>query len=107
MTTKPDTETIAWHESPELVAGMESLSFGRLLWAWRKGEGWSQQEAASQLGISKQLVSAYERGTKKPSLKQAYRIGEIFGVAETFALQIIEDELKELGLNYELKRLAS
>lgn len=40
---------------------------------------WSQNELASQLGVSRQTVNAIETGKYDPSLPLAFKIAEVFG----------------------------
>jgi transcriptional regulator with XRE-family HTH domain len=91
-------ETVNLLHSQWFKAMEASESFAELLKAFRHCEGWTQQEAAQKLGITKQALSAYERSIRKPSLKQAMRFGEIFGYGDWFALRLLQDEAKEAGL---------
>jgi len=43
--------------------------------------GWSQQELAERLDVSRQSVNAIETGRYDPSLPLAFRIADVFGVA--------------------------
>ncbi|WP_028056660.1 helix-turn-helix transcriptional regulator [Sphingomonas phyllosphaerae] len=52
--------------------------------ALRAERGWSQQELATRLDVSRQSVIAIETGRYDPSLPLAFRI------AETFELRIEE-----------------
>jgi len=47
----------------------------------RAEHGWSQQELAERLGVSRQSVNAIETGKYDPSLPLAFRIAEVFGRA--------------------------
>ncbi len=49
--------------------------------ALRGERGWSQQELAERLEVSRQSVNAIETGRYDPSLPLAFRIAELFGVA--------------------------
>ena len=44
----------------------------------RGARGWSQTELADRLGVSRQTVSALERGRYDPSLPLAFRIARLF-----------------------------
>ena len=44
----------------------------------RKNAGWSQQDMAERLGISRQSIISIERGRYDPSLDLAIRIAQIF-----------------------------
>lgn len=45
----------------------------------RAERGWSQQDLAEQLAISRQSVNAIETGKYDPSLPLAFRIAGLFG----------------------------
>ena len=47
----------------------------------RAEHGWSQQELAERLGVSRQSVNAIETGRYDPSLPLAFTIAELFGLA--------------------------
>lgn len=84
---------------------VKKLTFARVLKAHRLCEEWTQEEAARRLGISKQMVSAYENGHKIPTPGQAFRIGEALGmVPEMAVIYAVNDALRRDGLmNLEVK----
>ncbi|WP_232492616.1 helix-turn-helix transcriptional regulator [Novosphingobium kaempferiae] len=47
----------------------------------RAERGWSQQELAERLEVSRQSVNAIETGRYDPSLPLAFRIADVFGMA--------------------------
>lgn len=47
----------------------------------RAERGWSQQDLAERLAVSRQSVNAIETGRYDPSLPLAFRIGDLFGLA--------------------------
>lgn len=47
----------------------------------RAERGWSQQDLAGQLEVSRQSVNAIETGRYDPSLPLAFRIADLFGMA--------------------------
>lgn len=47
----------------------------------RAEQGWSQQELAERLGVSRQSVNAIETGKYDPSLPLAFRLADVFGMA--------------------------
>ena len=49
-----------------------SIVFGKRLRDRRKALGMSQEEMGRMLGISKQAVSCYERGIRRPTLAVAW-----------------------------------
>lgn len=50
-----------------------------LLKDFRKAKGWSQQDLAEQLGVSRQSVIAIEKEKYDPSLDLAFKISKVFG----------------------------
>lgn len=46
----------------------------------RAERGWSQQELAERLEVSRQSVNAIETGKYDPSLPLAFRLADIFGL---------------------------
>lgn len=46
----------------------------------RAERGWSQQDLAEQLEVSRQSVNAIETGRYDPSLPLAFRIADVFGM---------------------------
>ena len=46
----------------------------------RAERGWSQQELAGLLDVSRQSVNAIETGRYDPSLPLAFKIAELFGL---------------------------
>jgi len=47
----------------------------------RAEHGWSQQDLAERLEVSRQSVNAIETGRYDPSLPLAFKIAELFGCA--------------------------
>ncbi len=46
----------------------------------RAEQGWSQQDLADRLGVSRQSVNAIEKGRYDPSLPLAFAIADVFGL---------------------------
>lgn len=46
----------------------------------RAERGWSQQDLAARLDVSRQSVNAIETGRYDPSLPLAFRIADVFGL---------------------------
>lgn len=47
----------------------------------RAERGWSQQDLANALDVSRQSVNAIETGKYDPSLPLAFRLSDVFGLA--------------------------
>ena len=52
----------------------------------RKKNGWSQEELAGQLGVSRQSVSKWESASSIPDLDKILKMSEIFGVSTDYLL---------------------
>ncbi len=60
----------------------------------RKQNGWSQEELADKLDISRQSVSKWESGTSIPDLDKILKLSTLFGVSTDYLLRDeIEDTL--------------
>ncbi|RBP97446.1 transcriptional regulator [Bifidobacterium aemilianum] len=46
----------------------------------RKSRGWSQEQLADMLGVSRQTVISIEKGRFDPSLPLAFRLSDAFGL---------------------------
>lgn len=53
----------------------------------RKRSGWSQEELAEQLGISRQSVSKWETGESVPDLERIIRMSELWNVSTDYLLK--------------------
>lgn len=61
----------------------------------RKKSGWSQEELAEQLGISRQSVSKWESGASIPNLDKILEMSGLFGVSTDY---LLKDEIEEQGI---------
>ena len=50
----------------------------------RKKNGWSQEELANRLGVSRQSVSKWESAQAVPDLKKILQLAEVFGVTTDY-----------------------
>jgi len=58
----------------------------------RKQNGWSQEQLAEQLNVSRQSVSKWESGASIPDLDKIIKLSKIFGVSTDY---LIKDEIEE------------
>ena len=58
----------------------------------RKKNGWSQEELAEQLNVSRQSVSKWEGAQSTPDLDKILQLGKVFGVSIDY---LLKDELEE------------
>lgn len=59
----------------------------------RKKLGWSQEELADKLDVSRQAVSKWESAQSTPDLNRILKMAEVFGVSTDF---LLKDELEEV-----------
>lgn len=64
----------------------------------RKQRAWSQEELASQLGISRQSVSKWESGASIPDLDKIVRMSSLFGVSTDYLLKEEIEEMEDVPL---------
>lgn len=57
----------------------------------RKKNGWSQEELADKLGVSRQSVSKWESAQAVPDMKKIIQLSEIFGVSTDY---LMKDEIE-------------
>ena len=62
----------------------------------RKQNGWSQEELAEKMGISRQSVSKWESGTSIPDLDKIIKMSGIFGVTTDY---LLKDDIEEVFEN--------
>lgn len=59
----------------------------------RKKNGWSQEELAEKLNISRQSVSKWESGASIPDLERIVNMSQLFGVTTDY---LLKDEIEEV-----------
>lgn len=67
------------------------MIFADKLIALRKKAGWSQEELAQQLNVSRQSVSKWEGAQSVPDLDKIVQLSRIFGVSTDY---LLKDELE-------------
>lgn len=60
----------------------------------RKKAGWSQEELAEQMNVTRQSVSKWEGAQSVPDLEKILRISELFGVSTDY---LLKDEIEDAG----------
>lgn len=53
----------------------------------RKKNGWSQEELAEKLGVSRQAVSKWESAGSVPDLQRVIQLAELFGASTDYLLK--------------------
>ena len=69
------------------------MKLAEKIMALRKQRGWSQEELAQQLSVSRQSVSKWESGASVPDLDKILKMSEIFDVSTDTLLK------EEMDLN--------
>ena len=59
----------------------------------RKKSGWSQEELAQQLNVTRQSVSKWESGQSVPDLERVLQMSRLFGVSTDY---LLKDEMEEI-----------
>ena len=62
------------------------MTFAEKLLALRRARGWSQEELAAQVGVSRQALSKWENGAAMPDAENILAIAKIFGVTTDYLL---------------------
>lgn len=63
----------------------------------RKKNGWSQEELANQLGVSRQAVSKWESAGAVPDLQRILQMSELFCVSTDY---LLKDKMKAENITY-------
>ena len=58
----------------------------------RKKAGWSQEELAAQLGVSRQSVSKWEGAQSVPDMEKILQLSNLFGVSTDY---LLKDEITQ------------
>ena len=82
------------------------MNFSDNLIKLRKGKGWSQEDLAEKLGISRQAVSKWEVGTSKPDIDNVIKISKLFEVSidELVNNEIIKTEAISINVKRKSKK---
>jgi len=73
----------------------------------RKKNGWSQEELAEKMGVSRQAVSKWESAQTVPDLERILMLGSLFGVTTDYLLkdEIENEEFTDDNDNTSVKRV--
>ena len=52
----------------------------------RKAHGWSQEDFAEKMNVSRQAISRWENGTALPDAQNVLQISKLFGVTTDYLL---------------------
>lgn len=69
------------------------MIFAEKITTLRKRNGWSQEDLAARLNISRQAVAKWEAAQSVPSLEKILQLSQIFGVTTDYLLKDEEEEI--------------
>ena len=84
---------IRWNQFIYSRKGIRVMKLAEKIMTLRKQRGWSQEELAQQLSVSRQSVSKWESGASVPDLDKILKMSAIFNVSTVMLLK------EELDLN--------
>lgn len=64
----------------------------------RKQNGWSQEELAEQLDVSRQSVSKWESGASIPDIEKIIKMSKLFYVSTDYLLKDKDDDAEKAGI---------
>jgi len=67
-------------------------NFGKILRRLRNAKGWSQEDLAARLEISRSHIGRLETGEKQPSLNMLFRLADALEVPATVIIAEMEKE---------------
>ncbi len=70
------------------------MIFADKLIGLRKKSGWSQEELAEQMGVTRQSISKWEGAQSIPDLDKIIRLSELFGVSTDYLLKDTMEEVE-------------
>ena len=70
------------------------MIFADKLTQLRKKSGWSQEDLANQMGVSRQSVSKWEGAQSIPDLDKMIKLSKMFGVSIDY---LLKDEIEDAG----------
>ena len=94
-TGKPKVQVVSQNSK----IGMEDVSMilSEKITEERKKNGWSQEELAEKLSVSRQAVSKWESAQSTPDLQKIIRLAELFQVSTDYLLRDEVDAQTNLG----------
>lgn len=64
----------------------ESISFPNRLYDMRTAKGWTQQQLAEKLNVTRRIVNEWEHGRKLPSFDSIIALSKVFEVSTDYIL---------------------
>lgn len=73
-----------WYTEPE--KGERSMTFGEKVQALRRARGWTQEQLAEQIGVSRQSLSKWESNSAAPDTERVVALSRLFCVTTDYLL---------------------
>lgn len=73
------------------------MTIGEKILNLRKARGWSQEELAERIGVSRQAVSRWESDSAKPDADKIIALCDLFGVSADYLLRDVTPKGENLG----------
>ena len=67
------------------------MSFADRLKEYRRDRGFSQEDLAERLGVSRQAVSKWETGTSDPSTSNLLALAKLYGISPEELLREVQE----------------
>ena len=71
------------------------MTIGEKILNLRKARGWSQEELAERIGVTRQAVSRWESDSAKPDADKIITVCDLFGVSADYLLGLSNQHKKK------------
>lgn len=79
------------------------MSLADKIFTLRKNKGWSQEELAEKMGVSRQSISKWESAAAMPDINRIVELATLLGVTTDYLLKDHQEEVdKQLDVNEEI-----
>ncbi|MBQ7353173.1 MAG: helix-turn-helix transcriptional regulator [Clostridia bacterium] len=79
-----------------------AMTFGQRLKAFRKNEGWTQQDLADMIDVSTQAISKWETDAGMPDISQIVPLSRVLNISTDILLGVVDDnDTKEFEKIYQ------
>lgn len=98
----------SWSVTRDKTEGkVKNMIFADKIILQRKKSGWSQEELAEKMGVSRQAVSKWEGAQSVPDLEKVLRLASLFGVTTDYLLKDEIEDAEYIGDGGEVSSLYS
>lgn len=79
------------------------IDFATKLKGLREIRGWSQEELAKRLGVSRSKIGNYEQGTREPDFESLEAIADIFNCPVSYLIADSHPVIPQMTMDYAIK----